>query len=254
MAENTIPAVEKTVAILVRLGESEGGLSQAELAAELDIAPSSCYRILQTLLAADWVRKAGGTRYDLSYGMLGAVRKLADRGACYEAMTPVLEELAAATGLCCKLSVRQGEAQIPILRAESPRPMAVSGKVGVRFPVAEGSVGAALLAGAPAAELERLGRLCAAATGQEDAAELVREGVEAIRRDGYCFNRGRNRWRIDAMSTPVHDAEGRVVAALTLLGYDEDFRDEALPGVARALLGGAKQCEEIYNRKEQELC
>ena len=124
MAENTIPAVEKAVAVLTRLGESEGGLTQAELAAALDIAPSSCYRILQTLLEADWVCKIGGTRYDLSFGILGAVRKLTDRNARYEAMLPVLEELAAQTGLCCKLSVRRGEFQLPILRAESPRPRA----------------------------------------------------------------------------------------------------------------------------------
>ena len=236
MAENTIPAVEKAVAVLTRLGESEGGLTQAELAAALDIAPSSCYRILQTLLEADWVCKIGGTRYDLSFGILGAVRKLTDRNARYEAMLPVLEELAAQTGLCCKLSVRRGEFQLPILRAESPRPMAVSGRVGVRFPVAEGSVGAALLAAAPAAE----------------APELVRDGIAAIRRRGFCFNRGRNRWRVDAMSSPVLDAEGGVIAALTLLGCDEDFRDDKLPELAGKLLDGVKKCERIYN-KEQEL-
>lgn len=41
MAENTIPAVEKAVAVLTRLGESEGGLTQAELAGALDIAPGA---------------------------------------------------------------------------------------------------------------------------------------------------------------------------------------------------------------------
>ena len=252
MAENTIPAVEKAVAVLTRLGESEGGLTQAELAAALDIAPSSCYRILQTLLEADWVCKIGGTRYDLSFGILGAVRKLTDRNARYEAMLPVLEELAAQTGLCCKLSVRRGEFQLPILRAESPRPMAVSGRVGVRFPVAEGSVGAALLAAAPAAEGERLGQSCAGSPGGGEAPELVRDGIAAIRRRGFCFNRGRNRWRVDAMSSPVLDAEGGVIAALTLLGCDEDFRDDKLPELAGKLLDGVKKCERIYN-KEQEL-
>ncbi len=253
MSENTIPAVEKAIAVLCRLGDAEGGMTQAELASELDITASSCYRILQTLLAADWVRKSGATRYDLSFGMLGAVRRLTDRNACYEAMTPVLEELAAASGLCCKISIRQGEFQIPILRAESPRAMAVSGKVGVRFPVAEGSVGAALLTETSLSESERLARLCAGATGRDDAMELLQDGVFAIRKNGYCFNRGRNRWRIDAMSTPVRDAEKRVVAALTLLGYDEDFSDDRLPAVVKMLLDGAKKCEEIYNRKEQEL-
>ena len=245
--ENTIPAVEKAVAILNRLGGCAEGMTQAELAAGLDITPSSCYRILQTLLEADWVRKTGGTRYDLSFGMLGAVRKLTDGTARFEEMTPVLEELAQSTGLCCKLSVRQGEFQIPLLRAESPRPMAVSGRIGVRFPVAEGSVGAALLASAPAAEAEKLARACADETCVADAGQLLRDGVAAIRRDGYCFNRGRNRWRVDAMSAPVRDAEGRVVAALTLLGYDEDFSEERLPAVAGTLLECAKKCECIYN-------
>ena len=53
MAENIIPAVEKAVAILNRLGELPKGATQSELATSLNIAPSTCYRILQTLLAAD---------------------------------------------------------------------------------------------------------------------------------------------------------------------------------------------------------
>lgn len=246
--ENTIPAVEKAVAILNRLGDSAGGMTQAELAVELEIAPSSCYRILQTLLEAGWIRKVEGTRYDLSFGLLGTVRKLTDGAARFRAMMPVLEELAQMTGLCCKLSVRQGESQISLLRAESPRPMAVSSRIGVRFPVAEGSVGAALLVSVPAAEREKLARSCARESGVAESPELLRDGVEAIRRDGYCFNRGRNRWRVDAMSAPVRDAEGRAVAALTLLGYDEDFSEERLPAVARELLDKVKKCERIYAR------
>lgn len=246
--ENTIPAVEKAVAILNRLGESADGMTQAELASSLEIAPSSCYRILQTLLEAGWIRKTEGTRYDLSFGLLGTVRKLTDGAARFRAMLPVLEELAQATGLCCKLSVRQGEFQIPLLRAESPRPMAVSGRIGVRFPAAEGSVGAALLSTTPAAEREKLARICARESGVAESPELLRDGVEAIRRDGYCFNRGWNRWRVDAMSAPIRDKQGRAVAALTLLGYDEDFSEERLPSVARELLNKAEQCGRIYAR------
>ena len=246
--DNTIPAVEKAVAILNRLGESADGMTQAELAAALKITPSSCYRILQTLLVAGWIRKTEGSRYDLSFGLLGTVRKLTDGAAHFRAMMPVLEELAQTTGLCCKLSVRQGEFQIPLLRAESPRPMAVSGRIGVQFPVAEGSVGAALLALTPAAEREKLAQICARETGVAESSKLLRDGVEAIRRDGYCFNRGRNRWRIDAMSAPVCNARGWVVAALTLLGYDEDFSEERLPSVARELLDKAEQCGRIYAR------
>ena len=110
------------------------------------------------------------------------------------------------------------------------------------------AVGAALLASTPAAEREKLAQICARETGVAESSKLLRDGVEAIRRDGYCFNRGRNRWRIDAMSAPVCNARGRVVAALTLLGYDEDFSEERLPSVARELLDKAEQCGRIYAR------
>jgi len=50
--QNTNPAVEKALEILTRLGQSNGGATQAELARELDISPSTCYRILQTLWKA----------------------------------------------------------------------------------------------------------------------------------------------------------------------------------------------------------
>ena len=106
----------------------------------------------------------------------------------------------------------------------------------------------AVAAGLTAAEREKLARSCARESGVAESPELLRDGVEAIRRDGYCFNRGRNRWRIDAMSAPVCNARGRVVAALTLLGYDEDFSEERLPSVARELLDKAEQCGRIYAR------
>ncbi|MDR0931437.1 MAG: helix-turn-helix domain-containing protein [Victivallales bacterium] len=242
-SEHTIPAVEKTVAILNRLGESSEGMTQAELAAELDITSSSCYRILQTLLESDYVRKVNGTRYDLSFGILGAVRKLTDSTARFAEMTPILEELAQNTQLGCKLSIRQGDFQVTLLRAESPRPVAISGKIGARFPVAEGSVGAALLLNSPEAEIKKFAASCAKETLIKDALQQLCDGIAMLKSDGYCFNRGRNRWKVDAMSAPIKNAQGDVIAALTLLGYDEDFSDERMPLLSCALLASVKKCE-----------
>ena len=50
---NTIPAVEKAVAVLDILGARENGATQAELVELLRITPSTCYRILQTLLEGE---------------------------------------------------------------------------------------------------------------------------------------------------------------------------------------------------------
>lgn len=239
---HTIPAVEKTVAIVTRLGERVDGMTQAELAAELDVTPSSCYRILQTLLAAAWVRKDGGNRYLLAPALLRLTRRLQDPLLRFRPLQAVLDELAQASGLSCKLSIREGDRQRALLRAESPRPLAVSGRIGLVFPLAEGSVGAALLAQASPEEAARFGRACGEELGAPEAEALLRDGIAAIRRSGSCFNRGQNRWKIDALSAPVTEA-GEVVAALTLLGYDEDFRE--LPALTRHLAAAVEKSEKI---------
>ncbi len=244
---NTIPAVEKAVAVLNLLGGSDRGLTQAELAAELELSLSTCYRILQTLLAAGWIRKRSGKRYDLAGGILTAAMKLVDRAAQFREAQPILEILARETGLCAKLSIRQGGDQIPILRAESPRSMAVSSRLGCRFPIIEGSVGAALLCRTPETEIRRLAASCTDDVMEKRNPEEIFARIAALRARGYCFNAGRNRWKVDAMSMPVLDGGGNVAAAVTLLGYGDDFHEREIVRFAAALARAASECARLID-------
>ena len=83
--------------------------------------------------------------YDLAPGLLALTKKLANQVKRFEVLLPMMKSLSKKSGLSCKLSVRQGMDQVTVLRSESPRPMAVTGKVGIHFPIIEGSVGATLL-------------------------------------------------------------------------------------------------------------
>ena len=243
--EHIIPAVAKAVGLLEYLGRSERGATQAELAKELDITVSTCYRIIQTLQKSDWLRKLPGNRYDVSGGLLAAAMKLIDSTARFDGAQPILERLAAQTGLSCKLSIRQGREQLTILRAESPRPMSVSGKVGVRFPVVEGSVGAALLSTESAEDIAQLAATCREEIPEKDTPEIIMERIRDIQRQGYCFNARRSRWKVDAMSSPVPDTDGRSVAAITLLGFDDDFQKTMLDELAGHLRTAVDECAKI---------
>ena len=243
--ENIIPAVDKTIALLEYLGQTENGRSQAELAKELDITGSTCYRILQTLLKHDWLLKLPENRYDLSSGMLSAVIKLTDQTARFESAVPLLEKLSAQTGLSCKLSIRQGNQQVTILRAESPRPMSVSGKVGSRFPIIEGSVGAVLLSGESEETVRKLATTCREDIVEKSQPEIIFDRIQSLGKQGYCLNTKYNRWKVDAMSVPVVNSGKHVVAALTLLGFDDDFYCDVLGKLAQQLKTTAAQCSRI---------
>ena len=161
-----------------------------------------------------------------------------------EVFQPVLTRLAAETGLCSKLSIRQFEEQLSILRAESPNPFSVSGRVGGRFPVIEGTVGAALLCAESESELLRLIQRCREPIEECFEKTLLPARVAAVRRHGFVLNEKPNRWHIHAMSAPVCGRDGTPVAAITLLGTGEDFRPEVLPAEITALKQAVKDAEE----------
>jgi len=234
-----IPALDKALSLLEHLGRNAGGASQAELSSTLDISQSTCYRILQTLQLHDFVRKQSGGRFDISGGLLSASMRLVDRAKRFERAQPTLEALSAKTGFSSKLSIRQGFEQISILRAESPQDVAVSGKVGARFPVIEGSVGAALLFSEDDATIEELIASCKEPIDEKKDQDLLPSRIAEIKRKGVALNAKENRWNVEAMSAPVFDpVSGQSVAAITLIGFKSEFKE--LETLASSLVSAAK--------------
>lgn len=242
MNENTIPAVEKTVQLIEYLGSSEVPLTRGELAEHLGLSASTCYRILQTLQNSDWVRKTDGSRYRLSGGLLSAIQNITEESNRYYCLQPLLTRLARETDLGCKLSVRMGENQITILRADPLRNVHVSGKIGGEFPLIEGSVGAVLLSGESEREVARHIRNCNEDIPEKHDMSLLAKRMIFFKQHGYVENEA-NRWKVHAMSVPVYEA-GRVSAALTLLGWEDDFRKERAESLPDTLKRYAKECSE----------
>jgi DNA-binding IclR family transcriptional regulator len=225
MNENLIPALDKALSLIEHLGRKSGGFTQAELSSALEISQSTCYRILQTLQRHDFVKKSAGGRFDLSGGLLTAAMRLVDNVRRFERAQLVLDAIAMKTGFSCKLSIRQGFEQLSILRAESPLAVSVSGKIGARFPLIEGSVGAALLCAEDDASLEEFASSCREDIEERRDSSLLKRRVSEIRRHGFVLNAKENRWNVEALSVPVRDAEGQPLAALTLIGFKDDFKD-----------------------------
>ncbi len=234
MSDHTIPAVEKTLSLVHLLGNSPVPVPKNILEEQLGITSSTGYRILQTLQNANWIRKTE-SGYTLDEGILNAVRSMVEENLRYQRLQPLLHRLSAETGLSCKFSIRRGNFQVTVLRGESERNIQVSGKIGAEFPLAEGSVGAALLADEEESAVKEWIRLCPEDIPEKQNPELLMKRIRQIREAGYTLNEKRNRWKIRAMSMPVRYASGGIQGALTLLGWDEDFAPERIPVLADIL-------------------
>ncbi|MBQ9337725.1 MAG: IclR family transcriptional regulator [Lentisphaeria bacterium] len=238
---NKIPAVDKTVQLLTRLSEHES--TQAELSRTLGISMSTAYRILTTLLEHRWVRKKEGSVYELGDGLLGLTRGMSGDSAVIEKAREKVRRIAERHRIACKLSVRQGNLQLTYFRAEPRGPVALTGDAGSTFPLIEGSVGAALLSGESDTEIAALIRTCELDLPEKRQPELLFRAVREVRERGTVLNLRKNRWNIAAFSVPLHNADGRVIAALTLIGSAGDFAGKKRAKWERLLKQAASECE-----------
>ena len=246
MKDNTIPAVEKALKLLEMLGHSAYPLSKQEMESALEIAPTTCYRILCTLKKNGWVRKTGTNTWTAGSALPNAARNMLERENRFARLQPEIDQLSRETGLSSKLSIRREDRQCTFLRGESSRAVQVNSKAGAEFPLIEGSVGAALLAGETPESIRQLVRECRESIPEKEDPGLLPERIRRLRKDGFCLNL-HSRWNVNALSMPVRDADGRIAAALTLLGWEDDFSKDRLPGLLRTL----KKISELCSKKIQ---
>jgi Transcriptional regulator len=217
-----IPVLQKAVEIIEAIASSEGGgLSAKQLSLGLGVAQATTYRILHTLKNNDWLHESRRGEYRLGFGLARVARAYARVEHVLERLRGPLRELTEATGLSSKISVREGEQVVTTLRAEALRVNSISSPVGSRMHLRDsGSVGAALLAGMSPAEVRRL-------LGDTDAKRTaaMSKVISTARRTGIACSLGTFNPAIHAMSTHLSLGKGHEGAAVTIVGWAEDFRD-----------------------------
>lgn len=243
-AAHTIPMVTKALEMVRALSASEGETTTKALAIRLGLPRSSCYRILRSLIAQDWIRPVAEGRHELSPGLLPVLEPLRRYEALADAVGDAMRSLADRTQLTVKVTVRQGDETVTVARCESPQGTSVGVRVGAAFHLAFGSSGSVLLSDLGADEIaEILGRApedCWEYQGRDDVLARIRE----VRAKGWCADPGISQPIFHAASAPIHDARGRVVAAVTAVGFGHEVTRQRLPELGRAVLAAARQAEQ----------
>lgn len=234
--KNTIPALEKSLELMELLASVKGGMTQTEARRRLGLSISTVYRIFNTLLARNWVRRRSNGKYVPGNGMMPLLDCFRGQELLLNVAKAAVHRLSDSLDMACKLSVRRGSEQVTLERAEPAGPYSLVGTVNSSFPVIEGSVGAALLADESGDAVRRLAEVCIMDLPEKREPALVLEAMEAVRRDGYVLNARPNRWNVAAMSAPLRDMDGAVAGAVTIVGTISDFSGGHRHVIAKALL------------------
>ncbi|MEX0774431.1 MAG: IclR family transcriptional regulator C-terminal domain-containing protein [Phycisphaeraceae bacterium] len=244
----TIPMLRNAMSVLEALANQQPFRSMTHMAKTLAIAPATCYRILKTYEQADWVALDDQGRYVLSLGMLPLLGPLLRFEELAARLRPALQTLAQEARLSAKLTVRLGDDAATIARAESPKAMSISGRVGARFSLAVGSSGSALLAPLGDAEITALLERAPDTAWRHQSRQDLWTRIGQCRRQGWCRDTGSFHPQVHSLSAPLRAPYQNMTAALTILGLPDDFgagspRAAAVRHLRDKLLTTARACE-----------
>ena len=232
---NAVRSVDRAAALLLALGECQGEAGVTELARRLGLHKSTASRLLATLQRRGLVEQdeeSGKYRLGLVVIRLAerAERTLDLRGISM----PELERLARLTHETTGLGVLDADSLLTVAQADGPNLIAVGDWTGRSTPLHCVASGKVLMAAIAEREVLRIVRRGLARYTERTITELepLLEELARIRRRGYATALGEYELGLNAVSAPVHDARGNVVAAVDIWGPAFRLTPRRIPELA----------------------
>ncbi|HZP96388.1 MAG TPA: IclR family transcriptional regulator [Candidatus Limnocylindria bacterium] len=237
-------SVVRAIAVLRAL--EQGPQSLGRVAQRAGLSKPTVHRLLASLAHRQMVIQNAATGdYMLGPGSLGiadaVMRGVAGLGVF---LGPVLDHLGDVTGETVAVYVRAGLERICIGQVPSTQPVRYTAHVGAAYPLHAGSMGKLLLAYGGDAELrELLDRLPLQALTKATITDRARleDELAQIRRRGYATSRGERAAGVASMSAPIFAADGRILAAIGIIGPDTRLTDEVMARLRPPLLAAAQE-------------
>lgn len=191
-----VAAVDRALAVLRTVSESDGPLSLAELSGTTGLYKSTILRLAVSLQAAGLLLREADGRFRLGPKVLSLGARFQQGAASAEVLLPEMRALAEASGESVAFYVPAGPDRVCLYRVESHQALRYSVQVGSILPMGVGSGGRVL-----AAHLGGTGPLHA-----------------AVRDRGYHHSDGERDPQVSGISVPVFREGGAVLGALTIAG------------------------------------
>lgn len=233
-----VQVIDRSLALLDRLAEEEGGLTLLELSERLVLHKSTVHRLLMVLERHRVVEKRNG-RYGLGLKLFELGSRAASHVRLGPRARPYLERLAVEIGETAHLCVLDDDEVFYLEKVEPTRSIRVPTSVGRRNPAHCTAVGKAMLAFLPPRRLEALVRrrgLRAFTRNTRTNLRDLRRDLALVRERGYAVDSEEIEEGLVCIGAPVRDHTGEVVAALSIAGPAFRLTRRKVPGSARIVL------------------
>jgi len=211
------PALDKGLDILELLAQQPQGLTRAEIVKEMDRSASEIYRMLERLVARQYVtRSVAGDRYALSLKLFALAHMHPPINRLINQALPVMDTFARSAEQSCHLGVYDRGNVLIAAQINSPRGWSFSLHRGARVGLLDTASGHVLLAYSDAASTERMQAEHTAVDGEVPiSAEQLQRTLDGIRSRGYLERDSQQSFGVVDISFPILGPDRLALAALT---------------------------------------
>jgi DNA-binding IclR family transcriptional regulator len=222
VARQRVQSLDRALDLLEALSDADE-LGVSELAARTGLVPSTAHRLLATLVARGYAAQNPATgRYLTGYKLLELTSGLQDRlGRLRAAARPHLEAIQRETGETTNLVVLEGRNAVYVDTVGGSRSVRLFIEVGQAIPAHTSGSGKALLAWRSPEDLAALfdsEPLAASTPRTLTSMAALEHDLERVRRQGYATDDEEHELGVACVATPVLDAAGQALAAISVTG------------------------------------
>jgi DNA-binding IclR family transcriptional regulator len=211
-----IQSIDRAIRVLTAL-QGARRMSLSELAARLDLAPSTTHGIVRSLVEHGMVvQERGSSRYQLGPAVLRLGNVYLDTLELRSRTVPWAEDLARRTGLAVRTGVLLIDDVVIIHHEPRPDGSRQMPEVGIVIPAHASALGKAMLAFLPEDEkrLALSGELRSMTGETVTSPEELRDQLDGVRSGGIAFEQDEAVIGESSLASPVFDSFGECVGAI----------------------------------------
>ena len=237
--KNYVASVGKAFAVLKSFTSEHFELTLSEVAARADLDRGTAFRLIQTLIELGYLQAVPQSRrFRLGVACLDLGYTVLSHGSLRTIVEPLLRALVPDVGDAASLGILDGGDVIYLARVGAGLDRhKMDRRPGSRIPAYSAALGHAMLAHlARDEQIRRLDARPRVKLSERTLTDLdaLLDRLDLVKRKGHAVSDGENAYGLRTLATPILDAQGFVIAGLSVtvdaMRMDmPTFRDEALP-------------------------
>jgi DNA-binding IclR family transcriptional regulator len=241
-----LQSLDRAVAVLELLGESDGPLGLADVCERMELHKSTAHRALMVLERTGLIERTPENRFRLGLKLYELGSRAIEQIDLRARVQPWFRKLSAQVGETVHLGVMQ-KTSIVYLDKVDPinRRVWLASRIGASNPVHCTAMGKAILAFLPpdaAADIIAHIRFTRFTPRTLCTPEALQRSLDRVRRRGYAIDDEEVECGVRCVGAPILNESGRPVAAVSVSGPSSRITQQSVPGIAEHLL---KCCREI---------